>query len=141
MSGCLCAFMFLCLSVCTCTSVTVSVCVWVYFCGCLCICVSLCVHVFCGKLGGLERRRGKGRNVSSLGKPQLDKSPNPEEADLILGSFLMKGPTSFIAPSMANVREDFSGPVSMGVEIHSCPLIEAEIRYHKVITSLCTPLF
>lgn len=140
MSGCLCAFVFLCLSVSTCASVTVSLCVS----GCIfvgvCVFVCLCVHVFCGKLGGLERRRGRGRNVRSLGKPRLDKSPNPEEADLMLGSFLMKGPTSSIAPSMASVREDFSGPVSMGAEIHPCPLTEAEVRYQKGMASLCTPL-
>ena len=36
--------------------------------------------------------------MRSLGKLQLDKSPNPEEADLILGSFLMKGPHLLYSP-------------------------------------------
>ena len=40
---------------------------------------------------------------------------------------------------MVNVREDFSGPVSMGVENHACPLIEAEKRYQKGMASLWTP--
>ena len=74
-----CVPLFLSLSVCTCASMNVSVCVWVY-------------------LERLERRRGKRRNVRSLGKPWLDKSPNPEEADLILGSFLMKSPHLLYCP-------------------------------------------
>lgn len=94
-----CGPLFLSLSVCTCASMNVSGCVWVYFRPgvYVFVCLYVCVCSV-GNVGGLERRSGKGRNVRSLGKPRLDKPPNPEKADLILGSFLMKGPHLFYCP-------------------------------------------
>lgn len=107
MSGGLCASVSFseCVHVCiyehVCVHLGVSGCIFVWVSVYLCVSVFVCLYVcVCsvGNLGGLERRSGKGRNVRSLGRPRLDKPPNPEEEDLILGSFLMKGPHLFYCP-------------------------------------------